>query len=104
SQAVTLAFSVQRAGVNAEDFRGLVHAGGGAEDAPNMLGLQLFKRCEAAYFDAGPGRRSDLRRQVCETDLRLRTQDDGALDDVTQLTDVSRPGITQKSIPYFLPE
>ena len=66
------------------------------QDAPNVLRFQFVEVTEPPIVMRPGGHgRSDLGRQVCQSDLGSQAEDHAALDRVAQLTDVSRPGIAQ---------
>src|SRR4051812_6156800 len=92
-QPITAAFAVKGARVDAQDLRGLFQRRRRAEDAANVLGLEIVERHAGADFEAGPKQAAELHRQVREPHLRRRRQDHAALDGVAQLAEVAGPGI-----------
>src|SRR5689334_3352372 len=64
SQPVALALAVERARVDAEGLRRLLHRRRRGEDASDVFGLHVVEGDAAAEFHTGARRRADLHRQV----------------------------------------
>src|SRR5262245_22733838 len=91
-----LAFAVEGGGIDAERAGRLLEVAGDGENPANMFSLERIDRNPGTDRDARFGFRPEFLRQVAELDGVLRREDDGALDHIAQLAQVSGPPVAPK--------